>query len=248
MERLNVTLINATKALLNDVKLSHYFWEDAINTANFIHNLLPHKEINNKIPYEIICNSKFDYSKLKVFGCKVFFFIPKKFSSKFDNNTLPGIFLGYSQNPPAYKIYDTANKKTILSRTVEFFENYPGNNYTILCSPLPHNLIPNNEIRENITYFDKNSYSYNNINSNSKFYYPTELYNSIPIPNFLGNNISNLFNKNLINNNNIKIKRKYNKRKNNNIDQSSNNIGKYSNNIINNDSNINDSENNRNNN
>ena len=130
MERLNVTLINATKALLNDVKLSHYFWEDAINTANFSHNLLLHKGINNKITFEIIYNSKFDYSKLKVFGCKEFFFIPKKLCSKFDNNTFPEIFLGYSQNPSAYKIYDTINKKIILSRTVEFFENYPGNNYT----------------------------------------------------------------------------------------------------------------------
>jgi len=80
VECLNGTLFNATKALLNDAKLSHHFWEDAINTANFIHNLLPHKGINNKIPYEIIYNSKFYYSKLKVFGCKVFFFISKKVS------------------------------------------------------------------------------------------------------------------------------------------------------------------------
>ena len=246
VERLNGTLINATKALLNDAKLSHHFWEDAINTANFIHNLLPHKGINNKIPYEIIYNTRFDYSKLKVFGCKVFFFIPKRSRSKFDNNTLPGIFLGYSQNTPAYKIYDTTNKKIILSCTVEFFENYPCNNYINFCSPLQYNLIPNNEIRENITYFDKNSY--NNINSNSKSYNPSEFYNSIPIPNFPSNNISNLFNKNLINNNKIKIKRKYNKRKNNIIDHDSNNIGKYSNNIINNDNYINDSKNDRNNN
>jgi len=245
VERINGTLINATKPLLNDAKLNHHFWEDAINTANFSHNLLLHKGINNKITFEIIYNSKFDYSKLKVFGCKVFFFIPKKFRSKFDNNTLPGIFLCYNQNPPAYKIYDNTNKKIILSCIVEFFENYPDNNYTNLCSPLSHNLIPNNEIRENITYFDKNNY--NNINSNSKSYNTSEFYNIIPIPNFPGNNIFNLFNKNLINNNNIKIKRKYNIRKNNNIDHDTNNIGKYNNNI-NNDNNINDSENNRNNN
>jgi len=52
----------------------------------------------------------------------------------------------------------------------------------------------------------------------------------------------------LINNNNIKIKRKYNKRKNNNIDHDSNNIGKYNNNINNNYNYINDSKNDRNNN
>jgi len=54
VERLNGTLINATKVLLNDAKLNHHFWEDAINNANFIHNLLPHKGTNNKIPIYFI--------------------------------------------------------------------------------------------------------------------------------------------------------------------------------------------------
>jgi len=37
--------------MLNDEKLSLQFWEDVVATSNYIHNRIPHKGINNKIPY-----------------------------------------------------------------------------------------------------------------------------------------------------------------------------------------------------
>jgi len=128
-ERFNGTLIYCAKSLLNESKLSHNFWEFAVDTANFIHNRLPHQGINNKIPYEILYNKPVNYNNFRVFGCRVYFFIPKEFRSKFDNNSHPGIFLGYSENTKAYKILDIINHKIILSRTVEFLENQPGNTY-----------------------------------------------------------------------------------------------------------------------
>ena len=54
VERFNGSLFNAAKVILNDAKLSHQFWEDAIAIANYIHNVLPHKGIANKLPFEII--------------------------------------------------------------------------------------------------------------------------------------------------------------------------------------------------
>lgn len=73
---------------------------------------------------------------LKVFGCKVFFYLPKSFRNKFDNNSLSGIFLGYSNY--GYKIFDITNNKIILSRSVDFFENDLGFNLNFY----PQNLIP----------------------------------------------------------------------------------------------------------
>lgn len=93
IERLNGILITSSKAMFTDAKLSRQFWEDAVSTSNYIHNCLPHSSLNNKIPYEIITKLKVDYSNIKVFGCKVFFFVPKSFRSKFENNALHGIFL-----------------------------------------------------------------------------------------------------------------------------------------------------------
>jgi len=86
-----------------------------------VYNRLPHSGINNSIPYEILFKSPVSYANLKVFGCKVFYYLPKPFRNKFENNALPGIFLGYSNN--GYKILDITNNKIIYSRSVDFFEN-----------------------------------------------------------------------------------------------------------------------------
>jgi len=53
---------------------------------------------------------------------------PSNSEKKFNGTSLPGIFLGYDEtNPTAYIIYDTTNNKIVLARTVEFFEDVPGN-------------------------------------------------------------------------------------------------------------------------
>ena len=47
-ERLNGTIINATKALLNQARLSYHFWEDAVKTAVKIYNMTPRTAIKFK--------------------------------------------------------------------------------------------------------------------------------------------------------------------------------------------------------
>ena len=74
-ERFNGTLISSAKAFLNDARLSHQFWECAVDTANYVHNRIQHSGINNKIPFEVLFKSKVDYSQFKVFGYKVFFYV-----------------------------------------------------------------------------------------------------------------------------------------------------------------------------
>ena len=57
-ERFQQTLIHCARALLNDSKLHYTFREDAVRTATFIYNRLPHKGIDNKIPYEVLFEKK----------------------------------------------------------------------------------------------------------------------------------------------------------------------------------------------
>ena len=67
-----------------------------------------------EIKYLLNCymvKKKVDYSKLKVFGCQVFFYVPKQLRNKLTNSALPSIFIGYDNNPTAYKIYNTTNNK-----------------------------------------------------------------------------------------------------------------------------------------
>eukprot|EP00833_Pecoramyces_ruminatium_P005940 jgi/Orpsp1_1/1179972/evm.model.c7180000071638.1 len=182
-ERFNGTLINSAKALLNESKLSREFWEYAVDTANYIHNRIPHHGINNKVPYELLFHKKVDYSHFKTFGCRVFFYIPKSFRNKFDNNASPGIFLGYHSYSNAYKILDLSSNKIILSRTVEFFENNPGNTKSLThLPPEYHNFIPISKIRgsnlpinDNIfKNYNVNQYNQNQEIENRKFSHNTK--------------------------------------------------------------------------
>jgi len=70
---------------------------------------------------------------------------PNNFEKKYENSTLPGIFIGYTDNPTAYKIYHINNNKIVYSRSIICFEDSPGN---VSASPSPPefiNLIPYSE-------------------------------------------------------------------------------------------------------
>jgi len=114
IERLHDSLLLNAMAYVRRCSVKQCFWEDAINTTNFIRNRMPHKDINNNIIYGLLFNKKFDYNRFKVFGCQVFFLFPKKFRRKLSNSTLPWIFLGFDSNPSASKVYDITNNKKLL--------------------------------------------------------------------------------------------------------------------------------------
>jgi len=125
-ERLNGILIQVATSLLMDGKLSKGFWEDAVQTANYLHNRFPHNGNSKLIPYEIIYKSDVDYSPIHVFGCKVKY-LDNHYKFKFDGRSNDGIFLGYDENSKGYKIFDIKSRKIVIKRVVEFLENQPGN-------------------------------------------------------------------------------------------------------------------------
>ena len=114
--------------------LPYKFWDSAILCAAYLYNLNPHQSINNKIPNELFFNKSVDIiSHLKVFGCKAFFYNNHK-TNKFDNNSKPGIFLGYAPDSLGYKILDISTNSIVTSREVYFMEDMPGTiNTTFFC-------------------------------------------------------------------------------------------------------------------
>jgi len=124
-ERLNQTLNRYASTLLNSAKLPYKFWDSAILCAAYLYNLNPHQSINNKIPNELFFNKSVDIFHLKVFGCKAFFYNNHK-TNKFENNSKPGIFLGYASDSLGYKILDISTNSIVTSRDVYFMEDMPG--------------------------------------------------------------------------------------------------------------------------
>jgi len=112
--------------LLNDTNLPKYFWVEAINIAFYIMNRALIKPILKKTPYELYKGRKRNISHLHVFGCKCFVLSNGKDNlRKFDAKSDEGIFLGYSSNNKAFRIY---NKRTMIideSIHVVFYETNP---------------------------------------------------------------------------------------------------------------------------
>ena len=100
-ERKNITLKEMMNALLLSSGLPQNLWGEAILSANYILNRIPHKK-TNKSPYELWKGRIPSYKYLKVWGClaKVAVPIPKKV--KIGPKTADCVFIGYAHNSSAY--------------------------------------------------------------------------------------------------------------------------------------------------
>lgn len=152
-ERMNRTLVEKARCMLIDAKLDKNFWAEAINTAAYIVNRSPCRVLD-KTPEEVWSGKCPDLSHLRVFGCKAMMHIPKQKRRKFDPKSCQCIMLGYSEQSKAYRLFDVANKKTIISRDVEFFENQQCTKKAILSSDFDdgnfYSLLENTENRNQV--------------------------------------------------------------------------------------------------
>ena len=58
----------------------------------------------------------------KVFGCICYAHVPDETRTKLDNKNMKYIFLGVSEESKAYRVYNPATKRIIVSRDVQFDE------------------------------------------------------------------------------------------------------------------------------
>jgi len=127
-ERFKKAIINSAKVILKKAKFNGQFREDAISTANYIHNRIPHNGgINQQVPYMNYYTTKMvDYNKFKVFGCLVFYYVPKQLRKKSSIiSPLLGIFISYDDTSyTAYRIYDFYNYKIITSKVVRILRRH----------------------------------------------------------------------------------------------------------------------------
>ena len=106
-----------------DQNLHTSLWAEASNTAVYIQNRCPHSELNNKTPKEAFTRNKPNVSHLRIFGCPVYFHIPKEKRTKLEPSGKKGIFVGYSKSAKAYRIYVLGQRHIELSRDVIFEED-----------------------------------------------------------------------------------------------------------------------------
>ena len=109
--------------MLNEAKLPLYFWAEAVNTACYTQNRTLINKDHNKTSYEIMANKKPTVKYFHVFGAKCFTLKDDEQLGKFESKAHEGIFLGYSLESKAYRVYVIDHKKVIESMNVTFDDN-----------------------------------------------------------------------------------------------------------------------------
>lgn len=118
-ERMNRTLLDKARCMIADSDLSKEMWGYAIQSAAYVLNRSPTSALKGGTPSERWFG-KNDLSKIKVFGCKVWYTIlPKR--GKFDDRAAEGRFIGYLDN--GYRILNIKTKCVLCVRDVIFDES-----------------------------------------------------------------------------------------------------------------------------
>lgn len=108
--------------MLIDSGLRREFWAEALTYAAKIVNCVPCKG-TGKIPDEMWYNRKIDFDVFKRFGCTAFVHVPAQKRKKLDDKGIECIFVGFSDNAKAFRLYCDSTKKLITSPDVQFIEN-----------------------------------------------------------------------------------------------------------------------------
>lgn len=122
-ERKNRMIMEATHAMIYDQSLPKFLWGEAANTAAYVQNRSVHQALDLKAPEEVFTGKKPNVSHFRIFGCLVYFHVPKEKRNKFESSGKKGIFIGYSENSKAYRIYVPSQGDVEVIHDVTFDED-----------------------------------------------------------------------------------------------------------------------------
>jgi hypothetical protein len=119
-ERLNRTLMERVRAMLQDASLPDELWAEAAVTACYLRNRSPVAG-REKTPWELFFNVRPDVSNFRTFGARAYVHIPGQLRSKLDSKTDKGVMVGYEIRNKGYRIYLDSGSVTV-ARNVVFDE------------------------------------------------------------------------------------------------------------------------------
>nr|GEY42888.1 retrovirus-related Pol polyprotein from transposon TNT 1-94 [Tanacetum cinerariifolium] len=121
-EREESNLSEAARTMLTFANLLLFLWAEAIATACFTQNrLIIHKRFD-KTPYELMNKRKPNIKFFCVFGCRCYLLNDYEDVGKLKANGDIGVFVGYSKEYAAFRIYNKRTHKIHESVNVNFDE------------------------------------------------------------------------------------------------------------------------------
>lgn len=110
-ERMNRTLVDIARSMLHSSTLLKGFWAEAVSTAAYLRNRCPSKKLDSNTPFECWYGYKPNVSYFKTFGCKAFMLLKRPGRDKFEPRAKECIFIGYSRESKAYRLWDPKKRK-----------------------------------------------------------------------------------------------------------------------------------------
>jgi hypothetical protein len=104
--------------MIHSKNLAQHFWGEAVNTTCHIINRVYLRPETSKTPYEIWRGKKPTVEYFRIFGSKCYILRDRENLGKFDLKSDEDIFLGYSTNSRAYKVYNTRTETVMESINV----------------------------------------------------------------------------------------------------------------------------------
>jgi len=104
------------RVMIHSKNLAQHFWGEAVNTT--YHNRVYLRPETNKTPYEIWPGKKPTVKYFWIFGSKCYILRDMENLGKFDPKSDEGIFLGYSTNSRAYRVFNKRSKTVMESINV----------------------------------------------------------------------------------------------------------------------------------
>lgn len=119
-ERVNLTLINMVKCMLEDANLPKHFWAEALHTACYLKNRSASRVINGMTPFESFWGFKPNIQHLREFGCRAIALNKGWPRKKLDARGRECQLIGYSSHNKGYRLVDSRTMNVFISRTVKF--------------------------------------------------------------------------------------------------------------------------------
>ena len=119
-KRLNITILEKVRCLLNESGLPKKFWVEATSTIVYLINRSPSSVINFKTPMQLWTGRKPNIAHLKPFGYIAYVHISQ---GKLNPRAVKGIFIGYPFGVKGYKVWLINDRKCVISRNIVFYES-----------------------------------------------------------------------------------------------------------------------------
>nr|GEW58075.1 hypothetical protein [Tanacetum cinerariifolium] len=164
VERRNRTLVEAARTMLSAAKVSLFFWAEAIATACFTQNrslVIPRHE---KTPYHIINDRKPSVKFFHIFGSVCYIVRDGENLDKMKEKGDECIFVGYSNQSRAYKVFNKRTRVIMESIHINFDELPQMASVQISSDPAPEcqtmalehdSLSLGRKCQENVSHGDK---------------------------------------------------------------------------------------------